>query len=111
MFDQSTGLRYAPIVIVNCGFVVCTTHLLALVQADAARQDTVRENARQAFQTCMRLLQKIGPPFRASLQFADMLQRMMDEWVMPESDQLGVDQKQSVEQQVRLLGLLGLIPD
>ena len=59
--------------------MACTTHLLAFVHAQRAKQPSTAAAAQQAAVRCLNLLKKIGAPYRASTQHADMLEKMMQE--------------------------------
>ncbi|GEM10769.1 cytoplasmic protein [Rhodotorula toruloides] len=83
LYQRSPGLRYAPISATQIAFAAATTHLLALVNADAAGQKKRAMDAREATRSCGRILRGMGKAWPCAVQTADIFDGLIQKW-MPE---------------------------
>lgn len=60
--------------------MACTTHLLALVHAEAGSSKTACDAARTAAEASIGHLDRLGPPYKTSVQYTEILRRLMSEW-------------------------------
>ncbi|BGP02993.1 hypothetical protein NBRC10513v2_006720 [Rhodotorula toruloides] len=89
LYQRSPGLRYAPISATQIAFAAATTHLLALVNADAAAQKKRATDAREATRSCSRILREMGRAWPCAVQTADIFDGLVSKWMpeQPEEEQ------------------------
>lgn len=86
LYQRSPGLRYAPISATQIAFAAATTHLLALVNADAAGQKKRAADARESTRSCSRILREMGRAWPCAVQTADIFDGLVQKW-LPEAQE------------------------
>lgn len=78
LFQRSPGLRFAPVTATQIAFAAATTHLLALVNAESAKQPKRVSDAREAVRACGVILREMGQAFKSALQWATIFDTLVE---------------------------------
>ena len=83
LYDQSPGLRYAPISMTQFAFAAGTIHLLCAANVTGRQQIAIEI---QGVRHCISALQKMGDGFWCASQSGSILDGLLKEWC-PEQDE------------------------
>ena len=80
MFDDAQGLRTAPVVLVQFSYNAAMSHIMGIKREQQAGHLSVADSRLAAAQSIIQHLQRIGKPYKASLQHGQMLRRILAEF-------------------------------